>query len=39
MTDQEKERFISLAEELIRTKSRRRQAEIKKELAQLTFGE
>ena len=37
--NREKERFMSLAEELATTKSARRQEEIKLELARLTFGE
>ena len=37
--NREKERFMMLAEELTTCKNRRRQSEIKKELARLTFGE
>ena len=37
--EREKERFMALAEELAASKDVRRQHEIKKELARLTFGE
>ena len=37
--NQEKVRFMALAEELSKSESPRRQSEIKKELARLTFGE
>jgi hypothetical protein len=37
--NREKERFMALAEELANCKNRRRQSEIKRELARLTFGE
>lgn len=37
--EREKKRFMDLAEELATAKDRRRQDEIKRELARLTFGE
>ena len=37
--DREKLRFMALAEELAQSTNPRRQSEIKKELARLTFGE
>lgn len=39
MRDREKQRFLELAERLARSKNPAEQAELKKELARMTFGE